>query len=90
MKKYSVLNPTTGSYQDAETLDECLDLVSEIAYNLLLNYTRNQPYSVVEIHDDGSETWQNPAGEEILSPDQIKLNIKGRGRKPGTIPQTTL
>lgn len=88
MKKYSVLNPTTGLYQDAETLDECLDLVSETSYNLLLNYTHNQPYSVVEIHDDGSETWRNPAGEEILSPAQIKANIKGRGT--GTIPQTTL
>ena len=88
MKKYSVLNPTNGSYQDAETLDECLNLVSEIAYNLLLNYTHNQPYSVVEIHDDGSETWRNPAGEEILSPAQIKANIKGRGT--GTIPRTTL
>jgi len=86
MKKYTVLNPMTGLYQDAETIDECLNLVSQTAYNLLLNHTHEQPYSIVEINDDGSETWRNPAGEEILSPAQIKANIKGLG----IIPQTTL
>lgn len=57
--KYKVFNPLNGLYTNVETLEECLQLVSERAYDLYMTYTHQQPYSIVEITPDGHEVWND-------------------------------
>ena len=75
-KIYKILNPATGEYEPAATLDECTTKLSDIVWKFYLGYAHQQPYSIVEVHDDGSETWRNPAGDEIASPEEILQKIK--------------
>lgn len=77
-KIYAVFNGDTGEYTRVNTIDECLDKVVQNAYLMLMHYTHDSPYSVVQINDDGTETWYSASGEEILSPTQIKDSIKLR------------
>jgi hypothetical protein len=68
MRVFKVLNPMTGAYIDAHTLEACYAQVAEIALSLLNSYTDNQPYSVCETDENGLEVWRNAHGEEIMSP----------------------
>ena len=75
-KIYKILNPATGEYEPAATLEECLDKVSTRAVEFYKHHTHNNPYSVVEVHDNGTEIWRNPDGNEILCPVKLEENIK--------------
>lgn len=61
----------TGEYADTVDKNECLAKLAETAWNFYLSYTHNQPYTVVTINEDGSEVWQAPNGDTILSPEQL-------------------
>jgi hypothetical protein len=69
--KYKVFNPSDGLYTTVETLDECLKLVSERAYNLYMSHTHQQPYSIVELTSEGHEVWNNTTIDE----EQIKKHL---------------
>lgn len=74
--KYKLFNPNNGEYTEYISKEELAVGLAEAAYNLYLSYTHNSPYSVVIQNDDGSETWQNPQGETILSPKDVKKHIE--------------
>ena len=69
--KYKVFNPLDGLYTTVETLDECLELVSERAYILYMQHTHKQPYCVVELTPEGHEVWP----DTNIDKEQIKKHI---------------
>jgi hypothetical protein len=64
---YKVLNPTTGSYVDANSKEECINLVLATACELLMHYSHNSPVAYVTVNDDGFEEWRNENGDIINS-----------------------
>jgi hypothetical protein len=70
-KKYAVLNPTDGTYQKFDVLEDAMSAAVGIAFNFYLLYTRNQPFADITVNDDGSETWHSLNGNPILSPEQL-------------------
>ena len=88
---YKVLNPLNGEYLTANTAEECVEFVADLAVNLVNNLTHNAPYSIVEINEDGSQIWRNPAGEEMVNMEQVKKQTKLRVGMPLTsIPKTPI
>jgi len=75
---YKIFNPLTGQYVTAETLETCTDALVNIAMSVLNNFTKDAPYSVVTINEDGSETWRNPQGEEIINLELLKQKAKAQ------------
>lgn len=71
MKQYAIFNPKEGLYTMANTVEETLDIVAEIAFNFYLEHSHNNPISVVTKNDDGNEEWRNLAGNEVLIIDSL-------------------
>ena len=69
--KYKILNPVTGQYDTFDTFDACADELGIRAWEFYLLHTHHNPYTVVEINDDGSETWRNPTGDELHDPNAV-------------------
>lgn len=69
--KYKILNPLTGQYDTFDTFDACADELGIRAWEFYLLHTHHNPYTVVEVNDDGSETWRNPTGEELHDPNAV-------------------
>jgi hypothetical protein len=88
MKIYKVLNPITGEYADTNNKEECLAALAETAWQFYLAHTHNQPYVAVTVNEDGSEVWQVPSGETILSPAQIEAAMADP--LPQTLPVSIL
>ena len=65
MKKYKVFNPEEGQYYQYFTLEECHKEVFQCMWAMYLKHTHNQPYVVVTINENGSETWAAPSGEDL-------------------------
>jgi hypothetical protein len=82
-KIYKIFNPATGEYEPAATLEECTIKLASQAWTFYLQYAHGQPYSVVEINDDGSEVWRTPAGEEMTNPEVMKQLIKQKATNLG-------
>ena len=74
--QYAVFNPAAGEYDRALTVEERNILIARTAYNYFLSHGTSTPYSVVEMNEDGSETWRNPQGEEIENGDVLMEYIK--------------
>ena len=69
---YKTFNPATGEYIDAQTKEDCMKNLAQIAYDFYLTHAHCNPYTVVEVDKNNVEIWRNPQGEEILSTEQIK------------------
>jgi hypothetical protein len=74
---YKIFNPADGLYTNVETLDECLKITAERAYNLYMQYTHQQPYSIVEITEEGYEVWN----DNTIDEEQIKTHIVNQIKK---------
>jgi hypothetical protein len=86
---YKILNPLNGEYTTANSFEECSEFVADLAVNILNNFTQNAPYSVVDINEDGSQTWRTPQGVEIVNLEELTVKIKTRVGMPLTsIPVT--
>lgn len=70
-KIYKIFNPATGEYDPAATEEECKQKLARRAWEFYFSYAHGTPYSIVEVHNNGTEIWRNPAGEEIISPEQV-------------------
>ena len=55
--KYAILDPQNGGYVYVETEAEIEAKKAEMAMNFYLSHTHNAPVSVVEINEEGQETW---------------------------------
>ena len=86
---YKILDPKTGEYADAATLDECLEKVAETALALYMAQTYDAPYSVCTTHEDGTETWTRPDGTHTLSMQEKIKKVRERvGVMLSSIPPT--
>ena len=84
-EKYAVLNPYTGLYTRYDDLESCLDAMADQAVTVWLQHTHGAPYTVIAQYDDGSETWASPQGETLLSPEQLRSQIKDRIKRHSMI-----
>jgi hypothetical protein len=75
---YKIFNPSTGEYSTVNSIEECIEKVGELAYNLYLEHVHNNPYSIVTVNEDGSETWRSADGTETDNYDEIQANITSR------------
>ncbi len=88
---YKILNPTTGEYTTAETLEACTEALADAAIYVLNKFTLDAPYSVVDINEDGSQTWRNPRGEEIVNLEELNTKLKLKtGAQLTSIPKTAV
>jgi hypothetical protein len=69
--KYKILNPLTGQYDTFDTFDACANELGARAWEFYLLHTHYNPYTVIEVNDDGAETWRNPTGDELRDPDAV-------------------
>lgn len=64
MKKYVVLNPADGQYQEFNSPEEAGTVALHLAMQLFLAHTHGTPFSVVERNEHGNEVWTVPGEEE--------------------------
>lgn len=96
MQKFAVYNPLDGMYKLFDTIEETVVAATEVAFAMYSNYVHDAPFSVVDIADNGAETWSTPAGDIYDSPTQIKAKLERQIRQmqafanAGAIQVTTL
>lgn len=56
--KYAVFNHLAGNYIKVDSEEEAKKLYVKFIIELYNNYVHDQPYVVVEIDNDGNETWK--------------------------------
>jgi hypothetical protein len=91
--KYAYLNPTTREYLYVETREALQDaLAQQAAETYVSHYCNGEPYTVVEVLEDGSEKWYTPTGEARMTAAEIEAKIKAAESfaNAGEIPQTLL
>ena len=66
--KYGVLNPKTGETTIHDTKEEALMIFWTRMVDFAKPHFHNSSYTIVEQHDDGTETWINDQNEEIQKP----------------------
>jgi hypothetical protein len=75
--KYAYINPTTREYQYAETREALQDaLAQHAAETYVSHYCNGEPYTIVEVQEDGSEKWYTPTGEARMTAAEIETKIK--------------
>jgi hypothetical protein len=74
--QYAVLNPATGSYQFADTLDEVPMKMAEVAFAFYMSQTAETPLSIVQTHDSGAETWFAATGERIPPVEDVVAQMR--------------
>jgi hypothetical protein len=63
---YKIFNPNTGTYVDADSVGSAKEMLAQQALEFYFMHTHQSPISIVEIDDNGIETWRNPASGETL------------------------
>lgn len=76
-KKYAYIHPTTREYLFEEDRVVLVAKLAEYAAQTYAeHYCNGALVTMVETNADGSETWRNAAGNEVLSPKDIEINIR--------------
>lgn len=91
--KYAYIHPTTREYLYAETREQLQDaLAGHAAQTYIEHYCNGEPFTVVEVLEDGSEKWYSPTGEERMTAAQLEAKIKAAQSfvNVGEIPQTII
>lgn len=65
---YKIFNPSSGQYLDVLTKEECQTLLAKTAFDFYMDHVHGNPFTIVEINDDGSQTWKNAKLETIVNP----------------------
>ena len=77
--KYAYCDFITREYKYVNTREELIDcLVNEAVATYYTNYSNNEPFAIVETDSDGMEKWYTPTGEQRLTADELKSEIKQR------------
>ena len=63
---YNILNPLTGQYTSATTVDASIQILAETAWNFYLSQTHGNPISLITVNDNGTETWKTFDGVEFV------------------------
>lgn len=75
-RKFSVFDPATGKHTQVTSVEELKALIAQTALDFFNLHTHNRPYNIIDVGDDGSETWLSPDGEVVLSPDQLVAQME--------------
>jgi hypothetical protein len=63
---YAIFNPAVGLYERVEGVDERNKKFIQVMHDFYLQHGHAQPFSIIEVNEDGAETWRTPQGEETL------------------------
>jgi hypothetical protein len=75
--KYAYIDQTTREYVYAETREALQDALAQHAAQIYVDhYCNGEPYTIVEVQEDGSEKWYSPTGEERMTAAQLEAHIK--------------
>lgn len=76
-KKYAYIHPTTREYLFEEERSVLVAKLAEYAAQTYAeHYCNGALITIVETNEDGSETWRNAAGDEVLSPRDLEISIR--------------
>jgi hypothetical protein len=91
MKIFKVFNPYSGLYTDALSPAELLETLAKEAWEAYLVLTHGQPFSVVEVNADGSQTWRSANGDPQMSPEEVQERMKKLAENTfGNLPLTVM
>lgn len=81
MRKYGVFNTLTGLTERVDTLDQAIDaLAAIVAENVILIRSRC-PITVIDIAEDGVETWRGADNLEIPKSEiEVRAALQLRSR----------
>lgn len=74
-RKYAVFNMSTGDYTMLNTIDEALDNIRGKISEYIDLVTARCPVTVVDIAEDGTETWRNIDGVSIPTKAELDRQI---------------
>jgi hypothetical protein len=75
MKKYAIIDVTTGEYTYYDEFQDMSVIVAEQILTAHLRLTHNALWSIVEENEDGSKLWRNATGNEIPDPVAVKAAL---------------
>jgi hypothetical protein len=59
MQQIALLNPMVGHYEYFDDKDSAKQRFSELMLEFFLSHTHQEPFSMVEIDEDGIQTWKS-------------------------------
>lgn len=65
MRKYGVFNTITGITERVDTLDQATDAIASVVAEVVMLMKSRCPITVIDIAEDGTETWRNADGVEV-------------------------
>lgn len=75
--KYAYIHPITREYLYADSREQLQDALAQFAAQVYADhYCNGQPYTIVEVAEDGSEKWYSPSGEQVMTTAEIEMRIK--------------
>lgn len=77
-RKYATFNPAAGEYVVVNTLEEATKKAAEFALAFYFLHTHDTPCTVIDVAEDGSETWTSLSGEAVLSPEQVSAELEAQ------------
>lgn len=77
MRKYAVYNPLTGISTMADSEEEAKALFLDVLMEFCKSHFHDNPYSIVDVAEDGSEVWTTAGGRELIQ-GELKLRLQGK------------
>lgn len=75
MRKYGVFNTLTGLTDRVDTVDQAIDALGSIVADNVMMIRGRCPITVIDIAEDGTETWSNGDGIEVQS-DAVRIKAE--------------
>lgn len=74
MRKYGVFNHKTGLTQEYTTLEETTQALVDFIADYIIDITNRCPVTIIDINEDGSETWSN-MDQELVPEKQLREQV---------------
>lgn len=75
--KYAYIHPETREYLYVETREELINILATHAAEIYhSHYCNGEPYTIVEVDDNGMEKWYTPTGEQRITATELEMLIK--------------
>lgn len=75
--KYAYIHPISREYVYVTTIEELISqLTAHAVTTYIEHYCNGQPYTVVEVQDDGTEKWYTPKGTKVPSPAEMAVEME--------------
>lgn len=65
IRLYKIHDPYTGTYHDVTSREELKTELVKAAWKAYLVLTHGTPFGIVDINENGSQTWVSPPQEEM-------------------------